>query len=125
MSLRELLLKTNYKLLFNKIHKLFLSNLPKNKVIEADVAISSLIKHGLSSTQSNDEDYKIYITSANSTIDVCIFNETEDSILPLDDINLLDIIDMEIYKAIKISDDFAIAHILNKIHNNGRKRRVN
>ena len=48
-------------------------------------------------------------------MDVCLYNEKLDELQPLDFVSWSDIIDCEIYKAIEISNNTSLAHILYEI----------
>jgi hypothetical protein len=117
MTLRDYLSKIRYKDFFNTMYRLFYSNLSKNEVVNIDVSTYTLIQESLKLQETDPLDKKIYITSSNSLVDVCFLNETEDEIIPFEEANLSNIIDMEILKALKIDDNFALAHIIYKIVN--------
>ena len=115
MTFRELLESNNYKKVFNFIYKTYFKNRPNSFVMELDLKFYRLYSFLKKLPESKQSVIKIYLTQTvgpDEVIDVCLFHSIDDEILPLDFLNLEDIIDTEFYKALNIKDYQCLAHIL-------------
>jgi hypothetical protein len=115
MTLRELIESNNYKKVFNFLYQTYFKGKKNSVIIELDLKFYKLWSDLKKVKKSNQDLIKIYITQTpgpEGFIDVCLFNEMKDEILPLDFLNIDDIIDTEVYKALNINDYETLAHIL-------------
>lgn len=115
MTLRELIDSNPYKKVFNFLYQTYFKGKPTSFVIELDLKIYKLYSFLKHSPKSDQKIIKLYLTQTageNADIDVCLFHEIDDEILSLDFVNLEDIIDTEVYKALNIKDYQCLAHIL-------------
>ena len=117
MTLRDLLGIVPYKEVFNCIFReLFkTSGLGREKIMDYDIEYHALFMSLRNLPKQNPNNTKIYITHVGNAIDVCLFDEGKDEIFSLDSMDYKYIIDMEVYKAIDISDKLVVAHIFNSI----------
>lgn len=115
MTLRELIESNNYKKVFNYLYQTYFKGKKNSVIIELDLNFYKLWSKLKKLKKSNQDLIKIYITQTpgpEGFIDVCLFNEIKDEILPLDFVPHKDIIDTEVYKALNINDYQTLAHIL-------------
>ena len=119
MTLRELIESNNYKKVFNYLYQTYFKGKKNSVVIELDLKFYRLYSLLKKLPKSEQKVIKLYLTQAvgeNAGIDVCLFHEVDDEILPLDFLNIDDIIDTEIYKALNIKDYQCLAHILYQLN---------
>lgn len=119
MTLRELIDSNAYKKVFNFIYKNYFKGKPTSTIIELDLQFYRLYSFLKKLPISEQNLIKIYITQTTGkdiSIDVCLFDELNDEILNLDSLNLNDIIDTEIYKAINLPDYQCLSHILYQLN---------
>lgn len=115
MTLRELIDSNPYKKVFNFLYQTFFKGKPTSFVIELDLKFYRLYSLLKKLPTSEQKVIKLYLTQTvgeNVGIDVCLFHEVDDEILSLDFLNVEDIIDTEVYKALNIKDYQCLAHIL-------------
>lgn len=115
MTLRELIESNNYKKVFNYLYQTYFKGKKNSVIIESDLKFYKLWSDLKKLKKSNQDLIKIYITKTpgeDGFIDVCLFDEIKDEILPLDFLGSQDIIDTEVYKALNINDYQTLAHIL-------------
>ena len=115
MTLRELIESNPYKKVFNFLYQTYFKGKPTSFVIELDLKFYRLYSVLKKLPESQQKVIKLYLTQTageNAGIDVCLFHEVDDEILPLDFLNIDDIIDTEVYKALNIKDYQCLAHIL-------------
>jgi hypothetical protein len=115
MTLRELIESNNYKKVFNFLYQTYFKGKPTSFIIELDLKFYRLYSLLKKLPKSEQKVIKLYLTQTvegNPSIDVCLFHEVDDEILPLDFLNIDDIIDTEVYKALNINDYETLAHIL-------------
>lgn len=119
MTLRDLLIKCNYKKVFNQIYKLFLKGkFDKSTVSKLDIKYYGFFEYLKKTPTANPSIDKIYVTNTsgnNPVIDVCFFDKNKDELYSIDFVDWSDIIDLEIYKTLKIDDEECLAHILHEI----------
>ena len=119
MTLRELIDSNPYKKVFNFLYQTYFKGKPTSFVIELDLKFYRLYSLLKKLPESQQKVIKLYLTQTageNAGIDVCLFHEVDDEILPLDFLNIDDIIDTEIYKALNIKDYQCLAHILYQLN---------
>ena len=119
MTLRELIDSNPYKKVFNFLYQTYFKGKPTSFVIELDLKFYRLYSVLKKLPESQQKVIKLYLTQAvgeDAGIDVCLFHEVDDEILPLDFLNIEDIIDTEIYKALNIKDYQCLAHILYQLN---------
>ena len=115
MTLSELIESNPYKKVFNFLYQTYFKGKPTSFVIELDLKFYRLYSVLKKLPESQQKVIKLYLTQTageNAGIDVCLFHEVDDEILPLDFLNIDDIIDTEVYKALNIKDYQCLAHIL-------------
>ena len=115
MTLRQLIESNPYKKVFNFLYQTYFKGKPTSFVIELDLKFYRLYSVLKKLPESQQKVIKLYLTQTageNAGIDVCLFHEVDDEILPLDFLNIDDIIDTEVYKALNIKDYQCLAHIL-------------
>ena len=115
MTLRELIESNNYKKVFNYLYQTYFKGKKNSAIIELDLNFYKLWSKLKKLKKSNQDLIKVYITQTpgpEGFIDVCLFDEIKDEILPLDFLNIDDIIDTEVCKALSINDYETLAHIL-------------
>lgn len=119
MTLRELIDSNPYKKVFNFLYQTYFKGKPTSFVIELDLKFYRLYSVLKKLPESQQKVIKLYLTQTvgeNPGIDVCLFHEVDDEILPLDFLSIDDIIDTEIYKALNIKDYQCLAHILYQLN---------
>ena len=119
MTLRELIDSNPYKKVFNFLYQTYFKGKPTSFVIELDLKFYRLYSVLKKLPESQQKVIKLYLTQTageNAGIDVCLFHEVDDEILPLDFLSIDDIIDTEIYKALNIKDYQCLAHILYQLN---------
>lgn len=119
MTLRELIDSNPYKKVFNFLYQTYFKGKPTSFVIELDLKFYRLYSVLKKLPESQQKVIKLYLTQTvgeDAGIDVCLFHEVDDEILPLDFLSIDDIIDTEIYKALNIKDHQCLAHILYQLN---------
>lgn len=119
MTLRELIDSNPYKKVFNFLYQTYFKGKPTSFVIELDLKFYRLYSVLKKLPESQQKVIKLYLTQTvgeDAGIDVCLFHEVDDEILPLDFLSIDDIIDTEIYKALNIKDYQCLAHILYQLN---------
>lgn len=115
-TLRDLLTETSYKAVFNSLYKEFYQSkdYSKSDIVECDLAYHQVVKTLMALPSNPESNLKIYLASigADCDIDVCLFDEIEDSLFSLDFVAWEDIIDMEVFNSVKISYAESLSHIL-------------
>lgn len=123
MTLRELVQKVTFKSMFNHLYKNYYKDegLKEHEIIELTIEHGKLYKKLLELPRSYMGIYKIYITQpvgTNRIIDVCLYQDKKDELIPFNELPLEDIIDLEIYRALKMSDSECMAYIFRQIQKN-------
>ena len=128
MTLRELLNKSSYKLVFNEIYKNYYFRLPVEKVTLADISYQRAYSELKGKPPHDDGGRNIHISQAGSTegsyIDVCFYDRTQDSFYSLDLFPWSELIDCPIDRATNLDDSAALAHILWEITFHGFSEEV-
>ena len=116
MTLRELLNKSSYKLVFNEIYKNYYFRLPVAQVTLVDISYQRAYTELKEKPPHDDGGRNIYITQIvneeESFIDVCLYDTVEDSLYSLDFCPWSELIDCPIDRATEVDDSSALAHIL-------------
>lgn len=120
MTLRELAKKVRFKSMFNYLYKNYYKDeeLTEHQIIELSIELNNLYKKLRGLPKSNIDTYKIYVTQpvgANTIIDVCLYKEREDELITLRELPLESIIDLEIFRALKMTDGECMAYIFRQI----------
>ena len=119
MTLRDLLNKCSYKKTFNAIYKVYLKGKrSQDDIIKIDSAYCSFFENLKKLPKSKSSVDKIYVTGASDSeqiIDVCFFNTNKEELFALDFIGWGEIIDLEVFRTLKLSDEECLAHILHEI----------
>jgi len=121
MTILDLLHKTDYKKVFNNIYKFYYKDKTYNRerLMDIDAAYYRVFEKLQSTKPELFEDFKnckIYITNIPDgdlqTVDVCLYDEDEDQLFSIDFIEWSKLLNLPIYKTIKMSDDEILAHFL-------------
>jgi len=119
MTFRELLFGCTYKKVFNEIYKNYLKKTKKkSEISELDIRYYDFYNFLKSLPFCKTSIDKIYITNTSGDepiVDVCFFDKNKDELFSLDFINWKDIIDLEVYKTLQLTDEESLAHILYEI----------
>lgn len=120
MTLRDLAQKVPFKSMFNHLYKEYYKheNLKDSEIIELTIFHGKIYKDLLKIPKSQKDNYKIYVTQPVGTdkiIDVCLFNEIEDELIPFNELPVKSIIDLEIFRALKMTDEECMAYIFRQI----------
>lgn len=123
MTLRELAQKVTFKSMFNHLYREYYKDehLKDHEIIELTINFSKIYRKLLDLPKSYMDIYKIYVTQpigTNKIIDVCLYQEYKDDLIPFHELPLEDIIDLEIYRALKMSDSECMAYIFRQIQKN-------
>tara|TARA_B110000495_G_C22852654_1_gene497178 strand:+ start:206 stop:646 length:441 start_codon:yes stop_codon:yes gene_type:complete len=118
-TLRELILRNNYKSVFNQIHKFYLEEYDNEKKQKFDINFYSAWNElpKLNKTKNpKDKLYLVYIDTGKKEelpiIDVCLLDEEADELFALDFIDWTDLIDLNIEKPKSMSEKDCLSHIL-------------
>lgn len=123
MTLRDLVQKVTFKSMFNHLYKEYYRDelLQDNQIIELTIEFSKIYKKIIKLPKSNIDIYKIYVTQPVGTdkiIDVCLYQESKDELIPFSELPIESIIDLEIFRALKMSDSECMAYIFRQIQKN-------
>lgn len=123
MTLRDLIEKVPFKSMFNHLYKEYYKheNLKDSEIIELTIWHGKIYKNLLDMPKKQTENYKIYVTQPVGTdkiIDVCLFNEFKDELVPFNELEVSDVIDLEVYRALKMSNEECMAYIFRQIQKN-------
>lgn len=123
MTLRELAKKVRFKSMFNYLYKNFYKDegLTESQIIELSIELNKIYKKLGELPKSNIDTYKIYITQpigADTIIDVCLFEEGRDELVTFSELPIESIIDLEIFRALKMTDGECMAYIFRQIQKN-------
>ncbi len=123
MTLRDLIKKVPFKSMFNHLYKEYYKheNLKDSEIIELTIWHGKIYKNLLDMPKKQKENYKIYVTQPVGTdkiIDVCLFNEFKDELIPFNELEVSDVIDLEVYRALKMSNEECMAYIFRQIQKN-------
>ena len=115
-TLRSLAQKSSHSCVFDIIRKHYYKGRTVEDLIGLSLRYRSCTQELISLPDNLGSEYKIYITEKETDkekfIDVCLYNKKEDELYALDFTDWGDLIDMEIYKAVKMNDNTALAHVL-------------
>lgn len=120
MTLRDLVQKVTFKSMFNYLYKNYYKDegLTESEVIELTITHDKLYKKLLKLPKSYMDIYKIYVTQpvgADTIIDVCLYEEGRDELVSFSELPLESIIDLEIFRALKMTDGECMAYIFRQI----------
>ena len=120
MTLRELAKKVRFKSMFNYLYKIFYKDegLTENQIIELSIELNRIYKKLRELPKSNIDIYKIYVTQPVGTgtiIDVCLYEEGQDELVTFRELPIESIIDLEIFRALKMTDGECMAYIFRQI----------
>jgi hypothetical protein len=123
MTLRELAQKVTFKSMFNHLYREYYKDehLSDHAIIELTINFSKIYKRLLELPKSYMDIYKIYVTQpigTNKIIDVCLYEEDKDELIPFNDLDIEQVIDLEIYRALKLTDSECMAYIFRQIQKN-------
>ena len=123
MTLRELAKKVRFKSMFNYLYKNFYKDegLTESQIIELSIELNKIYKKLGELPKSNIDTYKIYVTQPVGTdtiIDVCLFEEGRDELVAFSELSIESIIDLEIFRALKMTDGECMAYIFRQIQKN-------
>ena len=116
MTLRDLLNKSSFKSVFNKIHKIYYKNNKEDELEKVSYNYRKVFDLLCQKPKNQNEDWRIYITEkeedGDKYIDVCYYNELDDEIYAIDFVSWSELIDLEIYLCVDMDDITTLAHIL-------------
>jgi hypothetical protein len=118
MTLRKLINKSSYKSVFNILYQEYYKEKEDEEVSHIDLSYLGVWKELIKKDLNLNKDYKIYITEkedgfdGGKYIDVCLYSVVEEELYAMDTTLWSEMIDMEVYKAVKMDDTKALAHIL-------------
>lgn len=120
MTLRELAKKVRFKSMFNYLYKNFYKDegLTENQIIELSIELNRIYKKLRELPKSDIDMYKIYVTQpvgADTIIDVCLYEEGQDELVTFRELPIESIIDLEIFRALKMTDGECMAYIFRQI----------
>jgi hypothetical protein len=120
MTLRDLVQKVTFKSMFNHLYKNYYKDegLTKSEVIELTIAHGKLYKKLLKFPKSYMDIYKIYVTQpagTNEIIHVCLYEDKKDELISFNELDVEQVIDLEIYRALKMTDSECMAYIFRQI----------
>lgn len=120
MTLRELIQKVRFKSMFNYLYKNYYKDeaLTEYQIIELTIELGKLYKKLRELPKSYMDIYKIYVTQPFGTdkiIDVCLYQESKDELTPFNELPIESIIDLEIFRALKMTDSECMAYIFRQI----------
>jgi hypothetical protein len=119
MTLRDLLNKCSYKKTFNQIYKVYLKGKrSQDDIIKIDSAYCSFFENLKKLPKAKPSVDKIRLAPTSDPeiiIDVCFFDQNENQLYALDFIDWGEIIDLEVERAFKLSDEECLAHVLHEI----------
>lgn len=123
MTLRELVQKITFKTMFNYLYKEYYKDeaLTEYQIMELTIELGKLYKKLLELPKSYMDIYKIYVTQPVGTdriIDVCLYQESQDELIPFSELPIESIIDLEIFRALKMNDGECMAYIFRQIQKN-------
>ena len=120
MTLRDLVQKVTFKSMFNHLYKNYYKDegLSESEVIELTIAHGKLYKKLLKFPKSYMDIYKIYVTQpagTNEIIHVCLYEDKKDELISFNELDVEQVIDLEIYRALKMTDSECMAYIFRQI----------
>jgi hypothetical protein len=120
MTLRDLVQKVTFKSMFNHLYKNYYKDegLTESEVIELTIAYGKLYKKLLKFPKSYMDIYKIYVTQpagTNEIIHVCLYEDKKDELISFNELDVEQVIDLEIYRALKMTDSECMAYIFRQI----------
>jgi len=123
MTLRELAKKVRFKSMFNYLYKNFYKDeaLTANQVTELSIELNRIYKKLRQLPKGDIDTYKIYVTQpvgADTIIDVCLFEEGRDELVTFSELPIESIIDLEIFRALKMTDGECMAYIFRQMQKN-------
>jgi hypothetical protein len=119
MTLRDLISNCTFKKTFNELYKnYFKGSLKNDEIQKLDLRYYKFFEYLKSLPENKTSSNKIYVTHTSGddfVVDVCFLDKNKDELFALDFINWDDIIDLEVYRTFKITDEECLAHILHEI----------
>jgi hypothetical protein len=126
MILRELVRTCSHSSVFNILYKEYYKNQSEDNLINYSILYREVCDELLNKLKNPNSDLKLYITEKDEedftdpffpkkVVDICLYNEKLDELLPMDFVLWSEIVDCEIYESIKISESEILAHILYEI----------
>lgn len=120
MTLRDLVQKVTFKSMFNYLYKNYYKDegLTESEVIELTITHDKLYKKLLKLPKSYMDIYKIYVTQpagTNEIIHVCLYEDKKDELISFNELDVEQVIDLEIYRALKMTDSECMAYIFRQI----------
>lgn len=126
MDIQHLVYRSDYKKVFNEIHKYYLKGKSKEEISNLDnnfyLAWVSLLKTKHEESEHKDiNDSQIYLVEVLSSendcqcqdyIDVCLYDEEEDELFSIDFIPWENLIQKDIVSKLKLTNEQVMAHIL-------------
>ena len=110
----------SYKSIFNQLQKEFYPthSFDNEDIISRDMFFYRLYATVSSLPEKMLDDHKLYVTQFHDKaerVDICVLDEKEDSLLPLDLFSCSEILSLEVLKTFNIEDSTWLAFLLYKI----------
>ena len=119
MTLRDLISNCTFKKTFNELYKnYFKGSLKNNEIQKLDLRYYKFFEYLKSLPENKISSNKIYVTHTSGddfVVDVCFLDKYKDELFALDFVDWGDIIDLEVYRTFKITDEECLAHILHEV----------
>ena len=121
MTISELLNITDYKKVFNYLYQVYYKDkrYQREDLMDVDASYNRVFEQLKKIKPSKNKDLnelKIYIAtipdSELQNIDVCLYDEDKDELFSMDFVDWKDLINLEIYKTIKMENFQILAHFL-------------
>ena len=121
MTIADLLKTSNYKQIFNHLYKVYYRDKRYNteRLMDIDASYHVVFEKLKAATipENNDlSNYKLHISNIPDSdlkdIDICLYDEEKDELFSIDFLDWYKLLDLEIYKTLKIKDFEILAHFL-------------
>lgn len=120
MKVSDYLRKSSYKYIFNQLQKEFYprDSFENDEIISKDMFFYRLYASLNSLTEKKLDDHKLYVTQFSDKlekVDICILDEKEDALIPLDFFSCSEILSLQVLKTFNIEESTWLAFLLYKI----------
>jgi hypothetical protein len=121
MTISSLLKNANYKEVFNHLYKTYYRDKKYHheRLMDIDASYHMVFEKLKAAKKQENNDlsnYKLYIANIPDSdlkdIDICLYDEENDELFALDFLNWYQLLDLEIYKTLKMKDFEILAHFL-------------
>ena len=121
MTISDLLKTANYKQVFNHLYQVYYRDKRYNteRLMDIDASYHVVFEKLKAAKKQENNDlsnYKLYIANIPDLdlkdIDICLYDEENDELFSIDFLNWYQLLDLEIYKTLKMKDFEILAHFL-------------